>query len=162
MTRVDDDAGGAMKRATTRLQEATRQVAEGVQLLTRLTCGPADELEHPADVRNVVAGLWTGVSQMPPLLGQLAAFLEVENVRGTVARQDGADASAAVHAVSDALHRAGLDAEAMAAALETARTSCEQLTAARPVPSQIAERHPRHAPERRTPTLRADDAGSAR
>jgi hypothetical protein len=117
---------------TTALQDATRQVADGVQKLTSLTCGPADELEHPADVRNVVASLCLAASRMPPLLGQLAAFLEVENVRGAVAGVAGNDATAEVRAVSDALHRASLDADAMAAALETARVSCEQLTTARP------------------------------
>lgn len=116
----------------TALQDATRQVAAGVQMLTSLTCGPGDELEHPADVRRVVAGLCLAASRMPPLLGQLAAFLEVENVRGTVAGLDGDDATAEVRTVSDALHRASLDAEAMAAALETACMSCEQLTTARP------------------------------
>lgn len=116
----------------TSLQDATRQVLEGIQVLTSLTCGPADQLEHPVDVREVVTGLSVAVSRMPPLLGQLAAFLEVENVSGTIVRQDGNDASALVRAVSDALHRAGLDAEAMAVALDTAGISCEQLAAAGP------------------------------
>lgn len=118
----------------TRLSEAARQVTEGIAALSRLSCGPGDELRAPADVRDVVSGLAVAFSGTPAVLTQLAVFLEVENVRGGVVRPDGGDAGATVRAVSDALHRASLDAEAMAAALEAARACCQQVTAASPVP----------------------------
>jgi hypothetical protein len=113
----------------TRLQQAARAVAEGIGALNRLTLGPGDELERPSDVSDVVAGLSLAMSLMPQLLGQLAAFLEVEHVKEKVAGGQQAGTGEQVRAVSEALHRAGLDAEAMAAALDTARVACAQLQA---------------------------------
>jgi hypothetical protein len=113
----------------TELGEAATQVADGISTLSRLSCGPDDQLRHPADVSDVVGALGLALSRTPEILTQLAAFLEVENVRGGVVRTDGGDAGAAVRAVSDALHRASLDAEAMAAALESALACCRQVTA---------------------------------
>src|ERR1700738_151882 len=66
------------------------------------------------------------MSRMPQLLEQLATFLEIEHVKGTVADDQGAGAGEYVRAVSDALHRAGLDAEAMAAGLDAARDACQR------------------------------------
>jgi hypothetical protein len=119
----------------TGLREAAGQVAEGIRTLSRLSCGPDDELGDPADVRDVVSGLAVALSRTPEVLTQLAVFLEVENVRRGVVRTDGGDAGATVRAVSDALHRASLDAEAMAAALEAALACCQQVTAPRDRPS---------------------------
>ncbi|HTZ24804.1 MAG TPA: hypothetical protein VMC83_12515 [Streptosporangiaceae bacterium] len=102
----------------TSLRQAASAVADGVGSLCRLTLGPQDRLRGPADVSDVVAGVWVAVSLLPQLFGQLAAFLEVEYVRGAVA--GGPAAGERVRAISDALHRAGLDAEAMAAALASA------------------------------------------
>jgi len=113
----------------TRLQQAARAVAEGISALNQLTLGPDDQLESPADVSDVVASLSLAMSLMPRLLGQLAAFLEVEHVKEVFAGGQKAGTGARVRAVSDALHRAGLDAEAMAAALDTARGECAQLQA---------------------------------
>lgn len=114
------------------IRAAARRVGGEISTLIRLTCGPADELREPADVRDIAAGLRLAVSRMPELFGQLAAFLEVENVRSTVAGQDEA-ATAAVREVSEALHRAGLDAEAMAAALDAAVASCGRVAQRTPV-----------------------------
>jgi 2-hydroxychromene-2-carboxylate isomerase len=113
----------------TRLQQAARTVAEGISALNQLTLGPDDELESPSDVSDVVASLSLAMSLMPRLLGQLAAFLEVEHVKEVFATGQKAGTGERVRAVSDALHRAGLDAEAMAAALDTAREECAQLQA---------------------------------
>ena len=104
-------------------------MAEGISALNQLTLGPDDQLESPADVSDVVASLSLAMSLMPRLLGQLAAFLEVEHVKEVFAGGQKAGTGARVRAVSDALHRAGLDAEAMAAALDTARGECAQLQA---------------------------------
>jgi hypothetical protein len=111
----------------TRLRQAARAVAEGISALNQLTLGPGDELESPSDVSDVVASLSLAVSLMPQLLGQLAAFLEVEHVKEVLAGGQKAGMGERVRAVSDALHRAGLDAEAMAAALDTAHVACAQL-----------------------------------
>jgi 2-hydroxychromene-2-carboxylate isomerase len=113
----------------TRLQHAARAVAEGISALNELTLGPGDELERPSDVSDVVAGLSVAMSLMPQLLGQLAAYLEVEHVKEMLAGGQQAGTGEQVRAVSDALHRAGLDAEAMAAALDTAHGVCAQLQA---------------------------------
>jgi hypothetical protein len=113
----------------TRLQQAARAVAEGISALNQLTLGPGDELERPSDVSDVVAGLSLAMSLMTQLLGQLAAFLEVEHVKEVLAGGHQAGTGEQVRAVSDALHRAGLDAEAMAAALDTAHGACAQLQA---------------------------------
>jgi hypothetical protein len=118
----------------TGLREAAGQVAAGVAALSRLSRGADDELRDPADVRDVVSGLAAALSGMPEVLTQLAVFLEVEKVRGGVVGTDGGDAGATVRAVSDALHRASLDAEAMAAALEAALACCQQVTAHKPAP----------------------------
>ena len=113
----------------TRLQQAARAVAEGITALNQLTLGPRDELESPSDVTDVVAGLSLAMSLMPQLLGQLATFLEVEHVKEVLAGGQKAGIGERVRAVSDALHRAGLDAEAMAAALDTAHAACAHLQA---------------------------------
>ena len=113
----------------TRLQQAARAVAEGIGALNQLTLGPGDQLESPSDVSDVVAGLSLAVSLMPQLLGQLAAFLEIQHVKEVLAGGEKAGVGERVRAISDALHRAGLDAEAMAAALDTARAACAQLQA---------------------------------
>jgi hypothetical protein len=105
----------------TELREAARAVAEGILTLHRLTLGPDDQLEGPADVRDVIGNLSLAMSRMPQLLGQLAAYLEIEQVKGTFGDGRPAGAGEHVRAASDALHRAGLDAEAMAAALDAAR-----------------------------------------
>jgi len=118
----------------TGLREAAGQVTEGIAALSRLSRGPGDELRDPADVRHVIGALAVALSGSPEVLTQLAAFLEVENVRGGVVGTDGSDAGATVRAVSDALHRASLDAEAMAAALHSALACCQQLTAHDPAP----------------------------
>jgi hypothetical protein len=113
----------------TELREAARAVAEGIRTLRRLTLGPDDQLEGPADVRDVIGSLSLAMSRMPQLLEQLATFLEIEHVKGTVADDQGAGAGEYVRAVSDALHRAGLDAEAMAAGLDAAREACQRVQA---------------------------------
>ena len=112
------------------LRKTAISVAEAVGALQQLTLGPADELENPADVANVIASLSLAMSLMPQLLGQLAAFLEIEHVKGAVAQGEGTGAAESVRAVSDALHQAGLDAEAMAAALDSARGACQELKTA--------------------------------
>jgi hypothetical protein len=109
------------------LRATATSVAEGVRALQDLTLGPADELANPADVADVIASLSLAVSLMPQLFGQLAAFLEVENVKGAVSHRRGSGPAERVRAVSDALHRAGLDAEAMAAALDAAHEACAEL-----------------------------------
>ena len=114
----------------TSLSRAASGVADGVGMLCRLTLGPEDQLRGPADVTDVIRSLSLAMSLMPQLLGQLAAFLEVEHVKGAVA--PGTDAGKQVRAVSDALNRAGVDAETMAAALNTARQACAQLGRERP------------------------------
>jgi len=115
----------------TRLRETASAVAEGIAALDRLTLGPGDELECPADVSDVLAGLVLAMSGMPRLLGQLAAFLEVEHVKGTTGPGGPAGTGEErVREISDALHRAGLDAETMAAALDAARQACAELAAA--------------------------------
>ena len=111
----------------TALSETASGVADNVGALCRLTLGPQDQLRGPADVSDVVAQLSLAVSLLPQLFGQLAAFLEVECVKGTIAA--GPDAGQRVRAVSDALHRAGLDAEAMAAALAAAGEQSAHLRA---------------------------------
>ena len=78
----------------------------------------------------MVASLSLAASLLPQLFGQLAVFLEVEYVKGTIAPGPGAGQQ--VRAVSDALHRAGLDAEAMAAALATAGEASTHLQALAP------------------------------
>jgi hypothetical protein len=112
------------------LRETAASVAEGVRALQRLTLGPADQLENPADVADVIASLSVTMSLMPALLGQLAAFLEVEHVKGAVSHRHPAGAAEPVRAVSDALHRAGLDAETMAVALDSAHEACAELETA--------------------------------
>ena len=107
-------------------------MAEGVRALIHLTLGPDDELEGPADVREVIGSLSLAMSRMPQLLEQLATYLEIEHVKGIVADEHGGDAGVHVRTVSEALHRAGLDAEAMAAALDAARAACGELTAFEP------------------------------
>jgi hypothetical protein len=114
----------------TGLRETAGAVAEGIEALHHLTLGPRDELEGPDDVAEVLAGLALAVSRMPRLFGQLAAFLEVEHVRGAIGPGGRAGTGERVRAVSDALHRAGLDAETMALALEEARHACAGLAAA--------------------------------
>ena len=103
---------------TSALRQTAGTVTDGVGALCRLTLGPQDQLRGPADVSDVVAGLSLAVSLLPQLFGQLAAFVEVEYVKGAIAA--GPDADQRVRAISDALHRAGLDAEAMAATLASA------------------------------------------
>ena len=122
----------------TALQDATRLVAAGVHMLTSLTCGPGDELRDPADVRAVIGALAVALSGTPEVLTQLAVFLEVENVRGGLVGTGGGDAGAEVRGVSEALHRASLDAEAMAAALEAALACCQQVTVHARGPGQRA------------------------
>lgn len=114
----------------TRLRETAGAVAEGIGALQYLTLGPGDELGGPDDVADVLAGLVLAVSRMPRLLGQLAAFVEVEHVKGTIGSggQAGTEEER-VRAVSDGLHRAGLDAETMSLALEAAQQACSELTA---------------------------------
>jgi len=114
----------------TSLRQAASAVADGVGSLCRLTLGPQDRLRGPADVSDVVAGVWVAVSLLPQLFGQLAAFLEVENVKGAVSHGRGTGAAGRVRAVSDALHRAGLDADAMAVALDAAHEACAGLQTA--------------------------------
>jgi hypothetical protein len=116
----------------TGLREAARAVAEGIRTLHRLTLGPDDQLEGPADVRDVIGSLSLAMSRMPQLLGQLAAYLEIEQVKGTVGDGRPAVAGEHVRAASDALHRAGLDAEAMAAALDAAHEACHRVQASGP------------------------------
>ena len=111
----------------TTLRRAASAVADGVGSLCGLTLGPQDRLRGPADVAEVVAGVSVAVSLLPQLFGQLAAFLEVEYVRGAIA--GGPAAGQRVRAISDALHRAGLDAEAMAAALAAAGEEVTHLQA---------------------------------
>jgi hypothetical protein len=82
-------------------------------------------------VADVLASLALAVSRMPRLLGQLAAFLEVEHVKGTIGSGGRAGTGEErVRAVSDALHRAGLDAETMGLALDEAQQACAELAAA--------------------------------
>ena len=109
------------------LRQTAGAVADGVGALCRLTLGPEDELHGPADVSDVVADLSFAVSLLPQLFGQLAAFLEVEYVKGTIAA--GPAGGQRVRAISEALHRAGLDAEAMAAALASADAEITHLRA---------------------------------
>jgi hypothetical protein len=111
----------------TTLRQAASEVADGVNGLCRLTLGPQDQLRGPGDVSDVVAGVSAAAALLPQLFGQLAAFLEVECVKGTIAASP--DAAQRVRAISDALHRAGLDAEAMAAALATADAEITHLQA---------------------------------
>jgi len=92
-------------------------VAEGIRTLHHLTLGPGDQLEGPNDVRDVIGALSLAVSRMPQLLGQLAVFLEIEQVKGTLAGQDSAE-----------------HVQAMAAALDGARDACERVIAAAPRP----------------------------
>jgi len=115
----------------TGLRQTADAVADGIGALHALTLGPGDELEGPDDVADVLASLALAMSRIPRLLGQLAAFLEVEHVKETVTAggQPGAGEEP-VRAVSDALHRAGLDAETMAVTLEAAQRACAELTAA--------------------------------
>jgi hypothetical protein len=110
-----------------RLRETASAVAEDIAALHHLTLGPGDVLEGPADVRDVIASLSLAMSRMPQLFGQLADFLEIEHVKGTISGGREDDAGPCVRAVSDGLHRAGLDAEAMAAALDAAREACDEL-----------------------------------
>jgi len=112
---------------TTTLRQAAGAVADGVGALCRLTLGPQDQLRGPADVSDVVAELSFAVSLLPQLFGQLAAFIEVEYVKGAIAA--GPAAGQRVRAISDALHRAGLDAETMAAALASAGEESTHLQA---------------------------------
>jgi hypothetical protein len=109
------------------LRQHASAVADSVAALCRLTLGPQDQLRGPADVSDVVASLALAVSLLPQLFGQLAVFLEVECVKGTIAAGPGAGQQ--VRAVSDALHRAGLDAETMAAALAAAGEESAHLRA---------------------------------
>jgi hypothetical protein len=128
------------------LRETAASVAEAVRALQRLTLGPADELEDPADVADVVASLSLAMSLMPALLGQLAAFLEIERVKGAVSHLHGGSAAERVRAVSDALHRAGLDAETMAAALDSAREACAELETATGSQGALARPRPAVSP----------------
>jgi hypothetical protein len=109
------------------LKQTADSVTEAIRALSQMTLGPGDQLRHPDDVSDVVGGLSLAMSLMPQLLGQLAAFLEVEHVRGAITLGQGADPGERVRAASDALHRAGLDAETMAAALNTAHEACRGL-----------------------------------
>jgi hypothetical protein len=127
---VSAGPGPAAPGGRGRLSRTAASVPEAVRALQHLTLGPADELASPADVAEVIAGLSLAISLMPQLFGQLAAFLEVENVKGTVSHGRGAGAAGRVRAVSEALHRAGLDAEAMAAALDAAHEACAELQTA--------------------------------
>ncbi len=136
----------------TGLSEAASAVAEGIRTLHQLTLGPDDQLDGPADVRDVIGSLSLAMFRMPQLLGQLAAFLEIEHVKGTLADDQGVGAGEHVRAVSDALHRAGLDAEAMAAALDAAHEACEHVQAIDPEMRKDASRG--------RGTLRRDDPGA--
>jgi hypothetical protein len=109
------------------LKQTADSVAETIRGLRQMTLGPGDQLRQPGDVSDVVGSLSLAMSLMPQLLGQLAAFLEVEHVKGAITHGQGADAAECVRAASDALHRAGLDAETMAAALDAAHESCRDL-----------------------------------
>jgi hypothetical protein len=115
-----------------RLRATAAAVADGVAALQGLTLGPGDELESPADVRDVLASLSQAMAQMPQLLGQLAVFVEIEHVKGGISDRPDAAAAGHVRAVSEALHRAGLDAESMAAALGAATEACASLRASAP------------------------------
>jgi hypothetical protein len=108
------------------LRQTADSVADATRALCQLTLGPGDELRHPDDVSDVIGSLSVAMSLMPQLLGQLAAFLEVEHVKGAITHGHG-DAGECVRAASDALHRAGLDAEMMAAALDAAHEACRGL-----------------------------------
>ena len=123
-------SGPAAPGGRGRLSRTATSVPEAIRALQHLTLGPEDELGGPADVAGVIASLSLAISLMPPLFGQLAAFLEVENVKGTVSHGRGTGAAESVRAVSDALHRAGLDAEAMAVALDAAHGACAELETA--------------------------------
>jgi len=125
-TAAQDAGGGGVRR----LRETAGAVAGGIEVLNYLTLGPGDELEGPDDVADVLAGLALAASRMPRLFGQLAAFLEVEHVKGAIGSGSQASTGERVRAVSDALHRAGLDAETMAAALDGARQGCAGLASA--------------------------------
>ncbi|HEX3925212.1 MAG TPA: hypothetical protein VHY31_23230 [Streptosporangiaceae bacterium] len=114
------------------LRAAAAAVADGIAALQDLTLGPGDELESPADVRDVLASLAQAMAQMPQMLGQLAVFVEIEHVKGGVADWPDTEAAGHVRAVSQALHRAGLDAETMAAALGAAMQACASLRASAP------------------------------
>jgi len=115
----------------TGLRQTADAVADGIAALHDLTLGTGDELEGPGDVADVLASLALAMSRMPRLLGQLAAFLEVEHVKETVmAGGRPGTGEEPVRAVSDALHRAGLDAETMAAVLEAAQRACAGLASA--------------------------------
>jgi hypothetical protein len=114
----------------TTLRQAASEVADGVGVLCRLSLGPQDQLRGPADVSDVVARLSLAASLLPQLFGQLAAFLEVECVKGNIGIAP--DAAHQVRIISDALHRAGLDAEAMAAAMATAGEASKRLQAPAP------------------------------
>ena len=131
----------------TELREAARAVAEGIRTLHRLTLGPDDQLGGPADVRDVIGSLSLAMSRMPQLLGQIAAYLEIEQVKGTFGDGRPPGAGEHVRAASDALHRAGLDAEAMAAALDAAREACQRVQASGPGMRRDASRgeEPREA-----------------
>lgn len=137
------------------LRKTATSVAEAVSALQRLTLGPADELENPADVADVIASLSLAMSLMPQLLGQLAAFLEIEHVKGAVSHREGSGAAGPVRAVSDALHRAGLDAETMAEALDSAREACAQLETAPGSPGSATRRRSAVSPPQPTPRRRA-------
>jgi hypothetical protein len=112
-----------------RLRATAAAVADGVAALQDLTLGPADELESPADVRDVLASLSQAMAQLPQRLGQLAVFVEIEHVKGAISGGPDAGAAGHVRAVSDVLHRAGRDAETMAAALAAAKEACASLRA---------------------------------
>ena len=72
-----------------KLRTTASTVAEAIAALHHLTLGPDDELAGPEDVRDVLASLSLAMSRMPQLLEQLAVFLEVEYVKGTVAHNQG-------------------------------------------------------------------------
>jgi energy-coupling factor transporter transmembrane protein EcfT len=124
----------------TRLRQATGAVAGGIRTLQRLTLGPDDQLTGPADVREVIASLSLAMSYVPQLLENLAVYLEVEQVKGTVCSGRGDSVAENVRAISDTLHRAGLDAEAMAAALDTAQEACGQVLPADPAQGKQAQK----------------------
>lgn len=102
-----------------------------MRALNRLTLGPDDQLTCPADVCDVLASLALAASELPQLVEHLATFLEIDAVKGSVRAATGADTGMHISTVSDALHRAGLDAEAMRAALAVAGDACGSLRSAR-------------------------------
>jgi len=105
------------------------QASKAVRALNHAT---PDDLDSPADVDAVVAGLKAMAQQLPPLFSQLSGWLERELQAERVAHDSGTqvDAWEAVDGVIDALNRASADAAILAEALGTAHYSAFLLKAA--------------------------------